>query len=143
MLRLYAVLRRHFNLELQAHTPFFTKLKEDLRKRSLITSWGHRLALDHFRSFFFVEVEASLPNSDGLLLERDSHPRVLGMDSVCLTQLPCVGNSTCFHCRTYTAPSKQKPGPKVLAPIEGGPHKRVSHIGPQATAIIFANHHCS
>jgi hypothetical protein len=76
MLRLAVVLRDHFNLELQAHKPFFAQLRQGLRKRSFITLWGQRLVLCPV-GWDFIEEGAPLPEGDVLLLELDPHLHVL------------------------------------------------------------------
>jgi hypothetical protein len=76
MLRLAAVLRDCFNLELQAHKSSFARLRQNLRKRSFITLWGQRLVLSPV-GWSFVEEGAPLPHGDVLLLELDPHLHVL------------------------------------------------------------------
>lgn len=76
VLRIAAVLRERFNLELQAHKASFAQLRQDLRKRSFISLWGARLALspDGWR---LIEEGTFLPAGDILLIELNPHLYVL------------------------------------------------------------------
>jgi hypothetical protein len=76
MLRIAALLRECFNLELQAHKASFASLRQDLRKRSFITLWGHRLVLSP-EGWSLIQEGAPLPHSDLLLIQLDPHLHAL------------------------------------------------------------------
>tara|TARA_R110002072_G_scaffold25969_4_gene86480 strand:+ start:1098 stop:1463 length:366 start_codon:yes stop_codon:yes gene_type:complete len=77
MLRIAALLRDRFNLELQAHKASFARLQQDLRNKSFITLWGQRLVLSP-EGWSFIEEGAPLPQGDVLLVQLDPHLHVLG-----------------------------------------------------------------
>ncbi|MAN73845.1 MAG: hypothetical protein CME84_07135 [Henriciella sp.] len=76
VLRIAVLLRERFHLELQAHRTSFINLRSDLRKRSFITLWGHRVAVTPDQ-WMIVDEEAPIAQDDALLIRLDPHLRVL------------------------------------------------------------------
>lgn len=76
ILRIAALLRNQFNLELQAHKSSFERLRQDLRKTSFISLWGLRLALSN-EGWKLLEEGAPLPQEDAILVRLDPHLEVL------------------------------------------------------------------
>lgn len=76
ILRIAALLRNQFKLELQAHKLSFARLRQDLRKTSFISLWGLRLVLSH-EGWTLIEEGAPLPQEDALVVRLDPHLEVL------------------------------------------------------------------
>ncbi|MDP1748424.1 MAG: hypothetical protein Q8L22_03120 [Reyranella sp.] len=76
ILRIAALLRDQFKLELQAHKSSLARLRRDLRKKSFISLWGNRLSLGA-NGWRFIEEGAPLPQDDVLLVSLDPHLQVL------------------------------------------------------------------
>ena len=77
VLRIAALLRDGFGLELHAHRESFAKLGRVLRKRSFANLWGRKLALSTAGTWKIVGQNALLPRRDVVLLELDPHLEVL------------------------------------------------------------------
>jgi hypothetical protein len=76
-LRVAALLRERFNLELQAYKASFARLRNELRTKSFIALWGQRLALSPDGAWTLLEDGAPVPQGDVLLLLLDPHLNVL------------------------------------------------------------------
>ncbi len=77
VLRVAVLLRDHFSLELQAHTPAFAELRKLLRSQSFIALWGKRLALKPGGTWGILESAEVIPEIDALLIALDPHLAVL------------------------------------------------------------------
>ncbi|NIJ42082.1 hypothetical protein FHS78_002375 [Parvibaculum indicum] len=76
VLRIAVLLRERFHVELQAHKTSFINLRANLRKRSFITLWGHRIAMTPDQ-WIIVDEDASIAFGDALLIRLDPHLHVL------------------------------------------------------------------
>lgn len=76
ILRIAVLLRKRFNLELQANKASFAQLRRNLHKKSFIELWGRWLALTP-NEWILVQKGAPLPPGDILLIQLDPHLEVL------------------------------------------------------------------
>ncbi len=76
ILRIAALLRDHFKLELQAHKASFARLRRELHRKSFISLWGQRLSLGA-EGWTLAEDGSPLPQDDIFLVRLDPHLEVL------------------------------------------------------------------
>ena len=86
ILRIAVLLRAQFRLELQAHQASFSNLRHELRTKSFIGLWGHRLALASGGRWEFLDEGVTAPEGDALLIHLDPHLAILR--ATCLLDLP-------------------------------------------------------
>lgn len=77
VLRIALHLRDRFHLELESHKGSFTNLKDELGGKSFIELWGQLLALRLDGSWEFIDLQATVPQGDLLLIKLDPHLHVL------------------------------------------------------------------
>lgn len=77
VLRIAALLRDRFGLELQAHKASFDELRRVLGTKSFIALWGQRLALYWDGNWSFLEKYDPAPEADAILVHLNPHLRVL------------------------------------------------------------------
>jgi hypothetical protein len=76
ILRIAALLRDQFKLELQAHKASFARLRRELHRKSFISLWGQRLSLSA-EGWTLTEDSSPLPQDDILLVRLDPHLEIL------------------------------------------------------------------
>jgi len=78
VLRLAAILKDRFRLELQAHRALFTGLRCDLKNRSFIALWDQALVLRGPSEWAFVDVSsAKALQHDAIIVQLNPHLDVL------------------------------------------------------------------
>jgi hypothetical protein len=78
LLRLAAILRDKFRVELQTHSALFVEVRQVLGRTSFLFLWGKSLAIYGPHRWEFVESEDPLPKShDAILLHLDTHLEIL------------------------------------------------------------------
>lgn len=73
VLRIAATLRNKFHLELEAHKPFLSGFRRQLRKTSFIALWGQKLALVSNGSWKLVNHTDDVMGDDAVLIHLDPH----------------------------------------------------------------------
>ncbi|MGE3335222.1 MAG: hypothetical protein AB7I36_16375 [Rhodospirillaceae bacterium] len=73
VLRIAALLREKFHLELEAHKTFLNDLRQHLRKTSFIALWGQKLVLKSGGEWTLVSESADARDDDALLICLDRH----------------------------------------------------------------------
>jgi hypothetical protein len=73
VLRIAATLRDKFHLELEAHKPFLSGFRRQLRKTSFIALWGQKLALVSNGSWKLVNDTDDVAGEDAVLIRLDPH----------------------------------------------------------------------
>lgn len=77
ILRVAALLREQFNVELQAHKTSFDGLRKMLAENSFLSLWGRRLVLHPGGAWSLVEADGVPMASDGIFIVLDPHLVVL------------------------------------------------------------------
>jgi hypothetical protein len=77
VLRVAALLRDQFKLELQAHKAAFADLRELLRPQSFIALCGKRLVLGPGGRWAFLDGTEAAPETDGVLIALNPHLAIL------------------------------------------------------------------
>ncbi|MBB3572038.1 hypothetical protein FHX05_006190 [Rhizobium sp. BK491] len=81
LLRIAAVLRSRFCLELQAHRKIFAEMRKSFGSTSFLRLWGSCIVIYGPDRWQLTEVAAShLNEDDGIILHLDSHLRVLSAE---------------------------------------------------------------
>lgn len=77
VLRVAALLRDHFGVELQFHKENFAKLRAELRSASFIALWGRRLALTSQGDFLLLDDQTPALTVDAIFISLDLHLSVI------------------------------------------------------------------
>lgn len=77
VLRVAALLRGRFGVELQFHKENFARLRRELRSASFIALWGQRLALTSQGELSLLDDGAPPPAHDAILIALDPHLSVI------------------------------------------------------------------
>jgi hypothetical protein len=112
VLRLAALLRDQFAVELQAHKATFANLRKELRSTSFIGLWGKRLALAPKGKWFFLDEDTSASEVDALIAHLDPHLAVIRDGFALPDAAAATGQFDLFslpamHSQTHRPPHKQ------------------------------------
>jgi len=77
ILRVAALLRDRFGVELEFHKDSFAKLREELRSESFIALWGRRLALTSRGELSLLDDQNCPPEGDAILICLNTHLSVI------------------------------------------------------------------
>ncbi len=77
LLRIAAILRDGFQLELQAYRPFFASLRNGLRKTSFVGLWGKSLAIHADLHWVWLNDIDTATLADALVIRLDPHLEIL------------------------------------------------------------------
>lgn len=77
VLRLAALLRDQFSVELESHKKTFAKLRDELTSTSFIALWGRHLALEPLGKLSLLEDGTSFFGGDAIIIHLDPHLAII------------------------------------------------------------------
>jgi hypothetical protein len=79
VLRIAATLRDKFHIELEAHKPFLSGFRRQLRKTSFIALWGQKLALVSSGSWKLIDDTGDVVDDDSVFIRLNPHLAVISL----------------------------------------------------------------
>ncbi|WP_184327344.1 MerR family transcriptional regulator [Rhizobium sp. BK529] len=124
LLRIAAVLKNRFRLELHAHREIFAGMRESFGSTSFLRLWGNCVVIYGTDRWQLIEAAASRLNADdGIVLHLDSHLRVLSAEFPMSTPASAAGQLELFPARLVRR-EKKATLERGATPTQSSPKRR-------------------